>query len=569
MKISLIADQAIGETQRRDFDGLGFDAYARILAAAATDTRGPFTMGVFGEWGTGKTSLMRLVERQLAEEENVVTVWFNAWRYEQEEHPIVPLVGTIVQALEKHKNFKQRFGAAGQKLIRSLRAVAYGFSAKAKVQVPGFAEFEASFVAKDMIERDASLTPDPLLDRSLYFGAFSSLDGVELGRDVRVVVLIDDLDRCFPDKAIRLLESIKLVLAQPGFIFVLGVARKVIEGYLQHRYASEYGIADFKGELYLDKIVQLPFHIPPSTDRMDEFCRGLLADQPGELVAELQPVLPAVADALGGNPRAVIRFINNILIDFAIGRGLANGQAGGIPIRFFAVSRCLEHRWPEVFAALTAFDELAASVARWTPDMYAAKADGSGTEALLATKLLSEPELRQLLASPPARDWLTDHALRHASVSFLIARQRFSRLDTSEVIVRYDAYIAFSDENRPEVIQIVQGLSDAGIRVFFDGHTAPGERWQEVLDDKLDASNSLLYCVGRTTNHIAGQAGELADFLRERPEMAVIPVLLPGADTKDLPALVRARQWLDFRTGVTAEGMDTLVSTLRSKSRRA
>ncbi|WP_433261329.1 P-loop NTPase fold protein [Actinosynnema sp. CS-041913] len=83
---------------------------------AATDTRGPFTIGVFGEWGTGKTSLMRMVERNLAADENVVTVWFNAWRYEQEEPPIVPLVGTIVRALEEHAGLNQRFGNAGRRL---------------------------------------------------------------------------------------------------------------------------------------------------------------------------------------------------------------------------------------------------------------------------------------------------------------------------------------------------------------------------------------------------------------------------------------------------------------------
>src|SRR5215469_8047329 len=63
VKIRLIADQAIGETDQRDVDGLGFDIYARMLASAAIDTRGPFTIGVFGEWGAGKTSLMRMVER--------------------------------------------------------------------------------------------------------------------------------------------------------------------------------------------------------------------------------------------------------------------------------------------------------------------------------------------------------------------------------------------------------------------------------------------------------------------------------------------------------------------------
>ncbi len=50
MKISLIADQAIGEDSTRDVDGLGFEIYARTLAAAASDTRGPFTIGWLISW---------------------------------------------------------------------------------------------------------------------------------------------------------------------------------------------------------------------------------------------------------------------------------------------------------------------------------------------------------------------------------------------------------------------------------------------------------------------------------------------------------------------------------------
>lgn len=571
MKTSLIADQAIGEADKRDVDGLGFDTYSRILAAAASNTRGPFTIGVFGEWGTGKTSLMRLIERQLSHDPNIVTVWFNAWRYEQEEHPIVPLVGTIVQSLEKHDGIAQRFGESGRHLIRSLRAIAYGFSAKSKVKVPGFAEVEASFVAKDMIDRDERLTPDPLLDRSLYFGAFNSLNDVRLRENARVVVLIDDLDRCFPDQAIRLLESIKLVLAQPGFIFILGVARKVVEGYLQHRYSTEYGIADFKGGQYLDKIVQLPFNIPPSTQRMTDFCRTLLVDQPTELVNELQPVLPAVAEALGANPRAVIRFINNILIDYAISVDLPEHIGrGGIPIRFFAVSRCLEHRWPDIFEALIASNELAETVANWSPETFPTHANDSpnGVEALIATKLLSEPELRKLLTSTQGRDWLTDHVLRQASVSFLLTRQRFSQLDTSDVKVHYDAFISFNNQDRKEVIQIVEALSDAGLRAFFDQDIQPGELWRENLEKSIRSANSMLFCIGRNTPSSEWQSREY-EILSERPDALILPILLPGAEVSDLPKFMLDRQWLDFRDGLSKNGLDRLVVTLRSRHRRA
>ncbi|BCB77081.1 hypothetical protein Pflav_034910 [Phytohabitans flavus] len=513
---------------------------------------------------------MRLIERRLDDDPDVVTVWFNAWRYEQEEHPIIPLVGTIVQALETHRGFTQSFGAAGKRLVRSLRAIAYGFSAKSKVKIPGFAEVEASFVAKDMIERNEKLTPDPLLDRSLYFGAFNSLDGTKLKDSVRVVVLIDDLDRCFPDQAIRLLESIKLVLAQPGFIFVLGVARKVIEGYLQHRYSKEYGIADFKGELYLDKIVQLPFHIPPASGRMGEFCKLLLADQPAALAGELDPVLPVVARALGGNPRALIRFVNNILIDYAISQELDDfAERGGIPIRFFAVTRCLEHRWPEIFDTLTTNDQLAAAVPRWTPDSYPDHAEGTGPAATVAAQLLSDPELRLLLGGEHGREWLTDPVLRQASVSFLLTQQRLSPLDVSEVSVRYDAFVSYQADNRRDVIQIVDGLSRAGLRIFFDQHLQPGEDWERTLATALQSSNALLFCIGPNTFVSRGQTAEWEAMLGQRADAFIIPILLPGADTDAVPEFIRRRQWLDQRDGVTDEGVAELVRALQSRHRRA
>ena len=252
-EIQLLNDQPICEGEMKD--GLGFVAYAKALANAAKFTQGPFTIGVFGEWGSGKTSLLRLVKKELDEDDEVATVWFNAWRFESDDQPIVPLVATIIREIERNRSFKSRVGDGVNSILRSLRAVAYGFSAKTSIKLPGFSEIEAGFVAKEIVQRNDELNSDPLLDRSLHYDAFESLTECarKMPKNARVVVVIDDLDRCMPDKALRLLESIKLVLAQKGFIFVIGVARTVLEKYLTHRYETEFGIKDNSGEAYLDK----------------------------------------------------------------------------------------------------------------------------------------------------------------------------------------------------------------------------------------------------------------------------------------------------------------------------
>jgi KAP family P-loop domain len=188
-RLQLLTDQALDEAGFEGTDGLGFDSYAQILSNAALSTPGPFTVGIFGEWGTGKTSLMKMISDTLSKEPETITVWFNAWRFEKEEHPIVPLVASIVKELERNKTFLRQLGDAGCNLVRSLRAVAYGFSAKSTVKLPGFAEIEASFVAKDMIDRVDNLRPDPLLDRSLYYEAFETLASVHLEKRARIVIL--------------------------------------------------------------------------------------------------------------------------------------------------------------------------------------------------------------------------------------------------------------------------------------------------------------------------------------------------------------------------------------------
>ena len=177
--VALIGDEPVFS---QDEDRLVLRNFAATIAAVSLGTEGPFTIGVFGRWGHGKTSLLRLsqdaVDRR--NQDNVSTVWFNAWQYEKEPHPIVPLVATIIRAIEESlaRRPKAKIKQGASALIRALRAVAYGFSAKTTIKIPGVAEVEAGFVAKEMIDREEQLkaqSVDPLLDQSLYYNAIQLL----------------------------------------------------------------------------------------------------------------------------------------------------------------------------------------------------------------------------------------------------------------------------------------------------------------------------------------------------------------------------------------------------------
>ena len=87
-------------------DSLDFKTYSKNLSNLIINSKPKFSIGVFGQWGTGKTSLMKMIENDITQEKKeVLTVWFEPWKYENEKYfTIVPLLRTIRIALENTFN---------------------------------------------------------------------------------------------------------------------------------------------------------------------------------------------------------------------------------------------------------------------------------------------------------------------------------------------------------------------------------------------------------------------------------------------------------------------------------
>ncbi|MFH1740826.1 MAG: P-loop NTPase fold protein [bacterium] len=150
-------------------DHLSFKGTAEILAGAAVETENTITIGVYGEWGSGKTSLMRLIQEKVDDKPEAVAVWFNSWQYEKEEHLIVPLVATIKKQLErKSTTLSEELKEGAKSMINALRAIAYGFSIKGKVGVPLVSEAEVNLSPKDMIDRYQDLLVPFLINNAIF-----------------------------------------------------------------------------------------------------------------------------------------------------------------------------------------------------------------------------------------------------------------------------------------------------------------------------------------------------------------------------------------------------------------
>lgn len=319
-----------------DEDEIGYIEHGAGLVEMirSVQSKGSFTIGVFGQWGEGKTSMLRQIERRLnfidtEKEKEILTVWFNPWQFTGEEHIIIPFFHTLVSYLEEYKCKKGKNVAKGflnflTELAHVPIALAYGM--EGKVKIPLLLETKFSFKniieesrrKKQGIENKSGTGIKKLVDKyeSVYYRLISKLQEVSRGLKLKIVVFIDDLDRCLPEKAVELLEGLKVLLDLSGFVFVIGVAREVVEQGVRVRYKDLYsydagGVAFLEHD-YLDKIIQFPLTLPPpDVDLLKSMVEKYLKD-----ITEAGPYLETIQKSLGTNPRCLKRAINNLSYTF-------------------------------------------------------------------------------------------------------------------------------------------------------------------------------------------------------------------------------------------------------------
>jgi formylglycine-generating enzyme required for sulfatase activity len=311
-------------------DHLGYDVYAetlwaRIESALKKDVLNkadigddPMVIGLFGEWGAGKSYLLNLMQDQSkawakdrigfhyldGKAGLTVPVLFQPWKYEHEEHLHVPLMLHIFSELQKYekkaqswKDKSSEFGLETWEMIKKNLPQQVGLFEKclaaavaATATPPVFATVAGLVVVRKLLSylklRKPS-APDPLksfkysADGRFFYEMHEALKDVtcpsrENGQlkhhlrapiNINFVIFIDDLDRCLPEKAVQTLEMIKTIFNIESFAFVLALDEEVIERGIGHRYQA-YNFAGKKPEMpitgfeYLEKIVHLPFRLP-------------------------------------------------------------------------------------------------------------------------------------------------------------------------------------------------------------------------------------------------------------------------------------------------------------------
>jgi hypothetical protein len=356
---------------------LKFDEYARAFAAVARQSEPRFAIGIFGDWGSGKTTLMRAIERELEAAETVVTLWFNAWRYEREEHLIVPLLDTLREALKewgdrpgRDPDLRERARRAAATVSRAAGALLAGLSITAGIPGGPNLMLDVDRARGDWRQREEEAVQQP---RSLYHAVFRALHAsfaqfVERGQQ-RIVVFIDDLDRCLPTSALEIIESMKLFFDLEGFVFVVGLDREVVQRAIELKYRPLEAAAGavgspVRGSEYIKKIFQVPFSLPQiSVRQVDEFLAsfagaGLPAGQWDDLWKRVRPHLDHVITEAGVNPREIKRYLNSYTLQRKINPALQPDVVLGLQTLAF------REDWRQAYEVLLAEREMFTAAVR-------------------------------------------------------------------------------------------------------------------------------------------------------------------------------------------------------------
>ncbi|WP_413483558.1 P-loop NTPase fold protein [Morganella psychrotolerans] len=246
----------------------------------------PVSIGVFGNWGAGKSSLLRIIERQINEEsgKDVLVVNFDAWLYQGYDDARAALLEVIATKLNEVAQGNQGIVDRTVNLfkrvdkVRALSLTIEGIALASGIPTGGLVSRSFGAIKnlvnngvdektyKDGVDAGADLLKSGLIrDKEIstppqQINLFrEEYSGILKDLDKRLVVFIDNLDRCLPNNAIQTLEAIRLFLFLPNTAFVIAADEDMIRTSV-----SEY----FKGTSarhhidYLDKLIQIPIRVP-------------------------------------------------------------------------------------------------------------------------------------------------------------------------------------------------------------------------------------------------------------------------------------------------------------------
>lgn len=281
-----------------EIDFLDYDYMIQIVQSIVmNDTLLPASIGVYGDWGSGKSSLMYMCkERLIKVDDKIKCLVFNGWLFENYEDAKTAILGTILDEISKEESLSKKAKDIIKGLYKSVDkfkivrgALKYGSdlfltggvgSLFSTIVEQGYKIAKGDIENSDLKKFTSSIS-DQLNNKELrddikkFQKEFASL--LEESKISRLVVFIDELDRCRPDTILDTLEAIKLFLFEGKVAFVIGADERHISYAVKSKFKDIEGIQIDIGKEYLEKLIQYPIRIPQlNADEVEIYIACLL-----------------------------------------------------------------------------------------------------------------------------------------------------------------------------------------------------------------------------------------------------------------------------------------------------
>lgn len=256
-----------------------------VVALIKETPEKPLSIGIHGDWGAGKSSILEMIEERLLCEDKILSIKFNGWQYQGFEDAKIALIESIVNELISKKSLANTAKDTVKKILKNIDwlKVAKGSASVALTLATGIPPVSLIKDGIDLIRGviddkdktgaaidqfgnmiDGYMTGDNSTIREIaeFRDSFDEL--IEKAKINQLVVLIDDLDRCLPKTTIETLEAIRLLMFTKKTAFVIAADESMIEYSVREHFptSSGYGISRDLSNKYLEKLIQVPFRIP-------------------------------------------------------------------------------------------------------------------------------------------------------------------------------------------------------------------------------------------------------------------------------------------------------------------
>ena len=250
---------------------LGREKYAEVLKTIITTYKKGFVLAIDGKWGTGKTTFVEMWKAYL-ELDNFQTLYFNAWENDFISDPLVGLLGE----LNKINSPKRTKDLASSMINKAGRIVLKAGPSMFKGVIKKYAGEEVVEILCDCVEEGSSMLKKEIENYESQKGSL-----LEFRKELEIFVdevcekkplifIIDELDRCNPHYAVKVLERIKHLFNIPNIIFVLSIDKEQLSNSIRGYYGSE----SIKANEYLRRFIDIEYTLPDPD--VQSFCQYLL-----------------------------------------------------------------------------------------------------------------------------------------------------------------------------------------------------------------------------------------------------------------------------------------------------